>query len=351
LIQKAAQTTEVVRPSALAGSDIAAWHAMMDGFLERAFYAPEYALACERAHGRARVTVFRESGVPVAFFPFQYGEDWHRLTGAAVHIGGGLTDHAGLIARPGFRISPQALLKSAGLGAMYVTHLVEGQGAFGLTGEDWETGHVIDLYAGSDAYLKTMAESRNDFLQDTQRRVRRAQKDFGPLDFRFDLEPAVDQARDAIAEKRRQYERTGVGDIFGGPEAMKVIEALFETRSPTCRPVVSVLRAGDRVLARHVGLMCRGVLSYWFPVYDPDAKAVSPGRLLLWHTIKAAGDLGIVLIDRGEGDNRAKQDFSTGTQKFGKVLWQSGGPMSLPARLQFSLLWRFQKRNRPGSRD
>ena len=51
--------------------------------------------------------------------------------------------------------------------------------------------------------------------------------------------------------------------------------------------------AGGRVLARHFGLLHAGVLSYWFPVYDPEASKVSPGRLLLWHTLRAADAHGI----------------------------------------------------------
>jgi hypothetical protein len=65
----------------------------------------------------------------------------------------------------------------------------------------------------------------------------------------------------------------------------------------------------SRWLAGHFGLIHRDVLSYWFPVYDPAAKEVSPGRLLLWRTLQSADALGLRMIDRGEGDNQAKRDF------------------------------------------
>ena len=329
-------------------TDITAWHAMMgqSHFLQRGFYAPKFALACERAHGLARVAVFRESGTPVAFFPFQFASRWHMVMGAGERIGGNITDHAGLIARPGFHISPRSLLTATRLKALFVTHLNERQTAFGLSGEDWRIGHIIDLRGGAERYLEELSRNSRDFVQDTRRRLRRAQKDFGTVEFMLDTAPAITQARDVLDEKRNQYKRTGVGDVFGKSAYADIIERLFDNPSTHCRPVISILRAGGKVLAQHLGLMSQSVLSYWFPVYEPAAKAVSPGRLLLWHMIEAADKYGITFIDRGEGDSRAKQDFSTGTQRFGRAFWHRG-TAAFPARVQYSLKWRLRRASGP----
>ena len=64
-------------------------------------------------------------------------------------------------------------------------------------------------------------------------------------------------------------------------EHLRLIEALNEAPGPECRLVMTRLQVGDRILAQHLGLRYHDVLSYWFPVYDPDAQGVSPGRLLL----------------------------------------------------------------------
>ena len=117
-------------------------------------------------------------------------------------------------------------------------------------------------------------------------------------------------------------------------------ELVFKHPSIHCRPVISILRGDDRVLARHLGLMSQGVFSGWFPVYDPAAKEFSPGRLLMWHMINEAAKHGITFIDRGEGNSRAKQDFSNGIQRFDKVYWYRSGVTALPARAQFSFQWR-----------
>ncbi len=45
--------------------------------------------------------------------------------------------------------------------------------------------------------------------------------------------------------------------------------------------------------------------------YDPHARGVSPGRLLLWLTIQRAIEYGVGLIDRGEGDKPHKRELAT----------------------------------------
>jgi CelD/BcsL family acetyltransferase involved in cellulose biosynthesis len=337
-------TTDIVRPSELDTATIAAWHAMMKetASLQRPFFAPEFTLACERAHDLARVVIFRNKQIPVAFFPFQFASRWRRMIGAGEQIGAHMSNHAGLIASPGFRIEPQLLLAAARLKALFVNNLYEGQAAFGLTGESGRVGHIMDLRGGADRYLQELSHTRGHFLRDVRRRLRHAIKEFGEIKFVFDSAPTLAQVRDLIDAKRDQYARTGAGDVFANPVFLTIVESVLERSSIHCRPVISILRAGDRVLARHFGLMSQGVFCGWFPVYDPAAKDISPGRLLLWHMINEAAEHGITLIDRGEGNSRAKQDFSNGTQRFDKAFWHRSGTTALPARAQFSLQWRFR---------
>ena len=347
---------ELLRPSALGGAELTAWRdiAASQPPLRRAFLSPGFAQACEAAHGRAVVAVLHEAGTIQGFLPFQFASRWHQAAGLAERIGGELSDAAGLIARPGLRADPAALLRLCRLGVLFVTHLVEGQAAFGLTPQAHDTGHVIALPDGGPAYL---AGLRPDLLRDTARRLRRAEREYGPLSFHFDARPDAAAALDVIAQKRAQYRRTGAADPFAVAHRLRLIEALCaagrtddcrpeDCRPEDCRPVLASLTAGGRVLARHLGLQCGGTLSYWFPVYDPAAEKVSPGRLLLWHQIGQAAACGITLIDRGEGDTEAKRDFSSGVQDFGTANWQAATPRGwttprgLAARLLQAALWR-----------
>lgn len=336
---------EVKRPSELSAGERAAWLGLMAAVpsLRRAFFAPGFAEACEQAHGRARVAVLRQGGQTVGFFPFQYPSAWHRRLGLAERIGGELCDHAGAILRPGMRLDPATLLGLCRLGGLFISHLGAEQDALGLTAADWRTGHVIDLAEGSAAYFAALAAANKPFLLDTERRQRRMEKEYGAAEVRITTRPAASELDALIAAKRAQYARTAVGDPFADPAHQRLLHLLAGREDAACMPMLSTLTAGGRVLARHFGLIHAGVLSYWFPVYDPEASKVSPGRLLLWHTLRAADAHGIRLIDRGEGDSQAKRDFSTGEQRFGRASWYAGGWRGMLARGCQKLTWMLRR--------
>src|SRR4051812_39505481 len=141
----------------------------------------------------------------------------------------------------------------------------------------------MDLREGGKHYLQELSRTRGHFLRDTRRRLRDAQKEYGAIEFVFDSAPTLAQVRGLIDAKRHQYARRGAGDVFRNSVSSAVVESVFERPSIHCRPVISILRAGGRVLAQHLGLMSQGVWSGCFPVYAPAARDFSPGRLLLWH--------------------------------------------------------------------
>lgn len=337
---------EVKRPSGLDRTELAAWHGILAEVpaLCRAFFTPAFALACERAHGRAFVAVLREGSEPVAFLAFQFAGRWQQRVGLAERIGGELSDNAGLVTRPGFVITPAELLRLAGLGVLFISHLDPSQATHGLVAAETRLGHVVDLAGGSAAFIGHLERTNKPFLQETRRRLRRVEREIGPITFTFSTSPECADVRQVIAEKRQQYVRTGTGDPFSDPAYLRLIDILVETADPSCQPVLETLIAGDRVLARHFGLMHAGRLTYWFPVYDLDAKQLSPGRLQLWHTILRAEESGVVAIDLGEGDSQAKRDFSTTPVPLGRASWNSSDLRGLLAGTCQRVAWRLQRR-------
>lgn len=337
---------EILAPSALGPVERAAWAGLLadSAHLQRAFFTHGFAAACEAAGFRARVALLHEGGTIRAVLPFQFRTVWHQRLGLAERIGGSMSDHAGLVAAPDMRIAPDRLLRLCRLGGFTLTHLPEQQQGFGLTAEHWRIGHRIDLPAGAPAYFAALAAERKPFVNDTGRRLRRAAKDYGEVAFTALTGPAEAAVMAVVDAKRAQYARTGAADSFADPRRIALLRSLAAHPAPDCALLLTELRAGDRILARHVGMLHAGVLSYWFPVYDPEAQKVSPGRLLLWHTIQDADRLGIRLIDRGEGDTEAKRDFSTGTTQFGEAYWNSGTAGGGFARVFQAAEWRLNLR-------
>ena len=100
------------------------------------------------------------------------------------------------------------------------------------------------------------------------------------------------------------------------------------------------------MLAQHLGPLYHNVLSFWFPVHDPEAASVSPGRLLLWHMLQHGPDNGIELIDYGAGDAPYKVKFGNTAIRSGRAHWFSRGFWSGVAHLQQGLEWRLKAVNR-----
>jgi CelD/BcsL family acetyltransferase involved in cellulose biosynthesis len=339
---------DVMRPSRLGASELAVWRQMQEQLpsLHRAFLSPTFAQACERANGRAYVAVLHEAGTIRGFFPFQFRTVWHQGLRMADRIGGGLADATGLVAVPGLRISAASLLRAAALSSLSVTHLLAGQEQFGLDAVWSQVGHITDIRNGPDAYFAALLQRDRILVRDTERRMRKAESSYGALRFSGTDRIASNMIAALIEQKRQQYQRTAVSDAFAKSANVRLIAAMNEAPAPDCRLVMSQLEAGNRMLAQHIGPQYHDVLSHWFPVYDPEARNVSPGRLLLWLMIQRASEDGIGLIDFGEGDALYKREFATTTTRYGRADWSSGDLRSLVARGYQGVEWRLRARQR-----
>lgn len=339
---------EVMRPSALGAAETDVWHHIMgqSPYLRRAFFAPGFALACERSGRRAYVAVLHDGSEVQAFFPFQFKTLWHERVRLAERIGGNMSQGASLVASPGVSMESQRLLRLCGLSAMHVTQLMQGQEQFGLDAEWSQLGYLTDVRNGPEAYFAALLERDRLLVRDTERRERKAEKTYGPLHYTATDTITSAMLAELIRSKRVQYSRTQAPDPFINPANVRLIDVMNEMAAPDCRLVMHRLSAGERVLAQHLGVQYDDVISHWFPVYDPDARSVSPGRLLLWNMIRRAADDGVRIIDYGEGDQLYKQELSSGTLRYGRALWLSGGLRSFPAHTYQRLEWRLQARRR-----
>jgi CelD/BcsL family acetyltransferase involved in cellulose biosynthesis len=71
--------------------------------------------------------------------------------------------------------------------------------------------------------------------------------------------------------------------------------------------MLSLLYAGERLLASHFGIRGRTVWHYWFPTYDPLMARYSPGLILLLKMAEHAPSLGVCTIDLGKGMSLYKE--------------------------------------------
>ncbi|HEY6564255.1 MAG TPA: GNAT family N-acetyltransferase, partial [Pirellulaceae bacterium] len=170
---------------------------------------------------------------------------------------------------------------------------------------------TVDLTAGFDAYYASRCGDHPRTFHDQRKRARKLADQFGPLHLTWHDDIAT-QLPALIADKRAQYQRTGVVDVLGFGWTVALLHRLAAQQSPACAGVMSVLRAGERVVARHFGLRASNRLHAWFPAYDADVRRWSPGLQLWIELFREATNREIVRCDLGAGGEPFKAKLANG---------------------------------------
>ena len=296
---------QVVRPEELGPAELAAWRRMRHETpgLASPFLAPEFTRAVGGVRDDARVAVLEQDQEIVGFFPFH-----RRRFGVGSPIA--LADAQALIHAPGVTWDARELLAGCGLAVWEFDHLLAGQAPFTPYHRRAVQSPIIDLTDGYAAYLerRTRASER---IRVARRKGRKLARELGDLRFEFNShDPAA--LGQVLRWKSAQYRRTGRGDRFAIPWRRRLVEDLFELRAGGCSGSLSLLWAGDRLVAGHFGLRSERVLASCYPAYDVGVSRYSPGWLLFMSIAEGAAGCGLQHVDLGKGDEEYKQSLKTG---------------------------------------
>src|SRR5258707_9424166 len=105
--------------------------------------------------------------------------------------------------------------------------------------------------------------------------MRRMEREIGPLRF-------VSHSNDrqllgqVLAWKSQQYRRTGWRDLFARGWGRALVERIHGIQSESFAGLLSLLYAGDSLVAGHMGMRSRNIWHYWFPAYDRKYAKFSP---------------------------------------------------------------------------
>jgi CelD/BcsL family acetyltransferase involved in cellulose biosynthesis len=278
------------RFESLSAAQLDRWRAIVaaDPALASPFLGPEFTGLVAAARPDVWVAVLDGGG----FFPFQRG----RL-GTGRPVGAGISDYQAVVAPPGLAWEPVALLRGCGLRTWEFDHLLAAQAPFAPYHRRRRSSPVIDVVGGP-----ALAGGE-------ARKLRKLEREHGPVRFAVHDPGAM---ATLLAWKSQQYVRTGAADVLARPWVRQVVEAAAGGAGVDGIGLLSTLRAGDRLVAAHLGLRSASVWHWWFPAYDPDLAAYSPGLLLLLRMVEAAPGLGVDRIDLGKGDAGYKQRLMTG---------------------------------------
>jgi CelD/BcsL family acetyltransferase involved in cellulose biosynthesis len=246
----------------------------------------------------------------LGFFPFESGK---RGFGRA--LGKGYSDAQGLVAPATADIDFREVLSASGLRSWEFDHLVAWQGEWFRHGPHRlveQSSPVVDLSAGWAAYERHQRQSSATLLQATARKRRKLERDHGPVTF------VLHEANHALLEellrwKSEQYRRSGLRDRFADGGVRRLVHDLLEVDDPELQGLLTVIRAGDEVVAMHMGLRCASTLAYWIPGYALNFTAYSPGLILCMDLLRAMTGAGMSLLDFGKGNEDYKRRIANAT--------------------------------------
>lgn len=294
----------MVHPRELGPVERTAWREMQAATpaFDSPFLSPEFAVAVGAVRPASRVAVLEDGGHVVGFLPFE-----QRPLAYAVPIAPTLNEAQAVVHVPGLEWDARDLLRRCGLVGWEFDHALEQQPQLAPFARSRKLSPVMDLTDGFASYLAERRQASTR-VRDLPRRRRRLEREVGPVRFVFESSDAA-ALRTLMDWKSEQYRRTGRPDRFAEPWIVALVEALLGSREEGCTGRMSLLYAGDRLVAGHVGLSTRRVLPTWFPVYDPGFSRHSPGLLLHLAMAEEAAAAGVTVVDLGPGAKDYKESL------------------------------------------
>jgi CelD/BcsL family acetyltransferase involved in cellulose biosynthesis len=267
-------------------------------------------MAVARARNDIEVAILEENGQPIGFFPYQRVAPL-----VAQSVGAPLNDYQGVITSPEQRFDPLVLLKGAHLSRLDFDHLIAAQMPFVPFHKSLATSPYLDLSRGFNAYAASRPRGSRTPFDRLSTLEHRLAREVGPI--RFEAQVA-DMAllEQTMRWKSAQYLRSGqtaADDLFADPRMRAILHEIHAVQRNHFAGMLSVLWAGDTLVAVHFGMRSRQVWHYWFPAYDVAFAQYSPGLLLLWHMTQVCESLGIRTLDLGKVNTLYKDRFMSAT--------------------------------------
>jgi CelD/BcsL family acetyltransferase involved in cellulose biosynthesis len=275
--------------------------------LSSPFFRPEFTAIVADVREDVHVGVLEREGEAVGFFPFQRSR-----FGLGSPVGSMLSDYHGAIVDGGVRWDARELVDACGLKTWEFDHLIASQEPFAPFHRVHRSSPVMDLACGFEAYLGGRETAGVREISAVARKRRKLEREHGEV--RFAQHVADGSALDTLMRwKSDQYQRTGAADHLAEGWVREVLRLAHLRQTPTFAGMLSALYVEDRLVAAHFGVRSRSVWHYWYPAYDPQYGAYSPGLVLLLDMARSAPSLGIRTIDLGKGDARYKRALASGS--------------------------------------
>ena len=264
------------------------------------------------ARPNARVAVIEDDGCIEAFLAYELA-----TRTIARPIGWPMNNLQGFISS-GAPLDARSIVRMAGLRGWRFDHALAEQQAldpFHYRGTSVRC-REIDLSNGYEAYLRSRSRS---LTKATAKQRQALERQFGTVSLEW-RSPSSERLRQLIAWKSLKY--YGAHELFSDPTARQILEELADTSNDDCGGILSVLLAGERMIAVNLYLVGPRYLCGWQVAYDRDFARFSPGTMMFLALAEEAASRGITRIDLGYGQEHYK--FRLGTPSYtvaGGAVW------------------------------
>lgn len=275
--------------------------------LSSGFYDPDFSKAVNRVRGDVNYLVLYGHSEVLGILPFQRPKP-----NFAQPVGGMLNDYHGLVLRHGVQCDIGEWLPAAGLRqfrfhALQDLSKAEHPSPFKQVFETLPST-AVDLSQSHQAYQHWLFQHSSTVRRQGQK-ARALVRKMGPLSLELDCRDKAGLER-LIEMKRAKYQRTRTFDILGLSWTQDVLREIFNLRTDNFSGMLSVLRAGDRIVSAHFGFLANGILHYWFPAHEHAFGKFSPGTQLMIELTKQPRQPTFHKIDLGYGDSDLKDRFA-----------------------------------------
>ncbi|NNE00080.1 MAG: GNAT family N-acetyltransferase [Pirellulaceae bacterium] len=313
---------DVVAWDQLTFADLSRWEQIRATRPEFAspFFSVRFSRTIDVVRGDVSVAVLRDDNDIVGFLPF------HRIGNQAFPVGRCFNDAHNIICHRDTQIDWLWILSQMDVKA-FDFHAMVGTDPDDLQKYSY-VGTIRSFCAelGDDslAFLDKLEREHNTIRRQRQK-SRKMAREVGPLELEIDCRDP-DLLQQTIQWKRNQYRRTDILDFFTPDWTRQLLSELHhppsaDTVPGQARGLLSVLRAGQNIVAAHYGIIEGDLLHYWFPTYDPAYRRYSPGTALFTAIVSDSTRCGIRCIDMGYGEQpyKLKQTDQTSEVAFGCI--------------------------------
>jgi CelD/BcsL family acetyltransferase involved in cellulose biosynthesis len=264
---------------------------------------PDFARFVARYRHGAQVAIGYEGEEAIAFFAFHPARN-----GYVRAIGAPFCDYQAIVSDPQVRLSGEAFLQGAGIGAIAFSSLMDPHGLFEKSALSRVEAHRIHCNNDGEAFFETLRVANTKWAKNLRRLTNKMDREMGAV--RLVAHDTDTSSYDIMmAIKVAQFHETGVTNVLRSKWVQAFMRDLYNLRDPDFGGCMVSLYSGKKFVAGHFGVRQGDWFHPWIASTCPLSHAYSPGIIFLGEITRQSDKIGLRVIDLSAGHGHYKSQF------------------------------------------